>query len=559
MRVGSEAGESNAMATGPALVLLQAPPWMELALLQLLKQRRPQLNAVAEPDGLSQHPDLVILCMQSVRDGLALADQLERLQERWRPAPLLLQLDDSTRLSRKTLLALPSQGLLLGADPDEFLQAVDVLLAGGRQVTLPPDGGETASRGRRHPASGLARELLSSALRQIDADLAVISGLLDPPPATALLSLLLEGRRRELFMARDWVRWLWAPLAMAWGGSGTSGDESEVGEPPTPGLTGLEIQLSGRDAASIWQSLQRRLEEASGEGLANHTGQVLALEGLHPARRRALLIALLRQLDQVFQRLRGDRLRGDALEQRWRTLQAEVEEAALRETAGSYVRLPREGTLEPVAPRLLPSERASPDEAQLTPSLQMLGPLVRCEPLLVDGQLLTPDEPRALLHLETLVTDWMLRTAERLSAEILSACGDWPELRRYLLARELVATRSLERLRNRLNNRDRWFALVDRPIQLYESRRELLCLQSGSIEHRSLTEARDRELRQLRGIPLLVTLALEVRDALAPQLRSLLKRLGNAFVVLLTQVIGRGIGLIGRGILQGMGRSFTRP
>ena len=71
-------------------------------------------------------------------------------------------------------------------------------------------------------------------------------------------------------------------------------------------------------------------------------------------------------------------------------------------------------------------------------------------------------------------------------------------------------------------------------------------------------EPRDPELRQLSWSQQVVTLALEARDALAPQLRTALRRLGDLVVVLLTQVIGRAIGLVGRGILQGMGRSVSR-
>ena len=50
----------------------------------------------------------------------------------------------------------------------------------------------------------------------------------------------------------------------------------------------------------------------------------------------------------------------------------------------------------------------------------------------------------------------------------------------------------------------------------------------------------------------------ETRDALAPQIQMLVRRFGDLMVVLLTQVIGRAIGLIGRGIAQGMGRSLGR-
>ena len=58
---------------------------------------------------------------------------------------------------------------------------------------------------------------------------------------------------------------------------------------------------------------------------------------------------------------------------------------------------------------------------------------------------------RALLQLETLVSNWLVRTAELISAELLDACGAWPELRRYLLGERYLATRELERLRNQLN------------------------------------------------------------------------------------------------------------
>ena len=73
-----------------------------------------------------------------------------------------------------------------------------------------------------------------------------------------------------------------------------------------------------------------------------------------------------------------------------------------------------------------------------------------------------------------------------------------------------------------------------------------------------LTEPRDAELRRLGWPQQLVTLLLEARDALAPQVQALLRRLGDLLVVVLTLVIGRAIGLVGRGILQGMGRSVGR-
>jgi hypothetical protein len=56
----------------------------------------------------------------------------------------------------------------------------------------------------------------------------------------------------------------------------------------------------------------------------------------------------------------------------------------------------------------------------------------------------------------------------------------------------------------------------------------------------------------------LVPPASTLEDALAPQVQALVRRIGDLAVILLTQVLGRAIGLVGRGIAQGMGRSFGR-
>jgi hypothetical protein len=95
-------------------------------------------------------------------------------------------------------------------------------------------------------------------------------------------------------------------------------------------------------------------------------------------------------------------------------------------------------------------------------------------------------------------------------------------------------------------------------VQLYESQRLLYRLDAGAIAPLLLTEPRDQELRQLGWLQQAVTLALETRDAVAPQLQAVVQRLGSLVVVVLTQVIGRAIGLVGRGIVQGLGRSVGR-
>ena len=269
----------------------------------------------------------------------------------------------------------------------------------------------------------------------------------------------------------------------------------------------------------------------------------------------AAVACLLQQLDLVLARLRGSD--GDPVQSGvWAELQPELRRQAPppwpAATSGS------QGTLLPVAESLLGEADFSAVDGELPDPSRMLTPLLVDQPVLVNGQLLPADDPRALLQLETLVSNWLVRTAELISAELLDACGAWPELRRYLLGERYLATRELERLRNQLNTQWRWEAWIERPVQLYESRRMLFQLRQGRIEPLQLTEPRDQELNQLGWWQRQVALLLETRDALAPQVQALVQRIGDLAVVLLTQVVGRAIGLIGRGIAQGMGRSLGR-
>ncbi|RMD67882.1 MAG: DUF3685 domain-containing protein, partial [Cyanobacteria bacterium J149] len=68
-----------------------------------------------------------------------------------------------------------------------------------------------------------------------------------------------------------------------------------------------------------------------------------------------------------------------------------------------------------------------------------------------------------------------------------------------------------------------------------------------------ITHPRYQELNTIKGIPWGVTILIELRDSLAKGVKSLGDSLGKLLVYLLTEVVGKGIGLIGKGILQGIG------
>ena len=528
----------------PQLLIL-AEPLLREGLFRLLE---PNLKLATTREELCGSVELVIWSSSADLPFSSLQRELEQLQERWQPAPVLLLLPGQTPYSSEDLLRLRCEGLLQQADPQEIPAAVSTLLAGGRVVELRPLAASTPAP----EPIGFGAWLLRSGLSQIQAEQKRCQHWLEHCGG-GLSRLLLLGRLRELAVARRLLLWLWGPISMAFPEPSQPQASGSAETPP-----GVAITLRQRTAEAVWQTIQQRLTAAIAAGVSNQSGQLLALEGLTEEHRRDLLEALISQLDLLVTRMRHEQLRGDELEQRWLQQQPELRRLSLRAMAGDYVQLPQQGGLLPVAASLIEASELGGLDPDLPLAQPMLAALVQAQPLLVEGRLLAPDEPQALLHLELLISNWLIRSAELISAEILSCCSNWPELRRYLLRPDLLATRNLERLRNQLNSQQRWGSLFERPVQLYESRRLLYRLEAGSITPLLLTEPRDAELRQLSWSQQVITLSLEARDALAPQLQSFFRRLGDLVVVVLTQVIGRAIGLVGRGILQGMGRSISR-
>ena len=549
-------GRITAVNGIPNKILLIARNLLAESLLSGLAGNK-ELKVSVSTDQLDGQPDLVIWSIETIASPALLQLEVLKLQSRWGSVPLLLLLPATLPCDPTELLSLDCAGLLQDPDLTQLQQSIKTLLSGGRVVELTAQA--SSQPFEPFPSPGLGPWLLMTGLQQINHDLRLIEVLLNPPPENPMLRFMLEGRCRELRSARQLLLWLWGPLQLGLEASVPLQQSSPFREPP-----GTSIQLKERNGAAVWNAIHQRLETAVTGGLSNATGQMLAIEGLQPERRRELLLALLDQLNAVLQRLRLDQQacvekRSDqALSEHWQALQPELRQQALCTMAGHYVRLPMGEELSGVADHLLLNTELEDMDEELPNPKRMLAPFLDNQPVLVDGQLLPADDPRALLQLETLVSNWLVRTAELIGSELLGVCGDWPELRRYLLEQRLISTRELERLRNQLNTQSRWQTWIQRPIRLYESQRLLYQLNNGTIAPLLLTEPRDEELRRLGWWQQQVALLLEARDALAPQVQLLVRRVGDLLAVVLTQVIGRAIGLVGRGIAQGMGRSFNR-
>jgi hypothetical protein len=163
-------------------------------------------------------------------------------------------------------------------------------------------------------------------------------------------------------------------------------------------------------------------------------------------------------------------------------------------------------------------------------------------------------QSQALLILENL----LIHIANNVIQPLLNYLADVETIKQNFYHRKMISTREIERFRNNLSWKYRLNQYINEAQTIFESRYELFVFAPRGIAKISIYAPRNQELAELSGIPLGVTLMLEFRDAIAPRLQSLLGFLGTGIVFVLTQVIGRGLGLVGRGILQGIGSvSFT--
>jgi hypothetical protein len=178
-------------------------------------------------------------------------------------------------------------------------------------------------------------------------------------------------------------------------------------------------------------------------------------------------------------------------------------------------------------------------------------------PLSLDNQpygVGTPQaDDRALLLLENTV----LRLANAVIQPLLNQFSDVEWVKAKYFKIQYASSRELMEFRNDLSwryRRDRW---LDTPRDIFESQYRLLYLAENGIGETVIYAPRQQELADLSGLPLAVTLVLETRDAISPRLRSVIALIGTGVVYVLTEVVGRGIGLVGQGIIKGIGNAWN--
>ncbi|MEH2132723.1 MAG: DUF3685 domain-containing protein [Nostoc sp.] len=404
------------------------------------------------------------------------------------------------------------------------------------------------------PFHRLRNNLRLSGIAHIDATLAVVTAQLQVPGLPVLDRAILAGRRRELLAAR----WLLNRLLV----SSQERQEEHIAadEPPlTPSLNSAIQQRQtvspllspGTLQSALFASCVTKLQFS----LRNVTNIPLEIDIFREDKKRELLYLILQKLAEQLDELRTSQIEINQLYEVKNTLIRDLWQAAITDFFGKFARIKIGNQYIEIVKLLMQNtEVVQRDILDKIPLLcEFYSYLLFQTELNIDNTsypvVSAEAKSQALMILENL----LIQVANGVVQPLLNSLADVEEIKQNFYGRQLISTREIERFRNDLSWKYRLRNYINEPKAVFESRYELFVIAPRGIANTSVYAPRNQELVKLSNIPLVVTLLLEFSDAIAPRLKSLLAFLGSGIVFILTQIVGRGLGLIGRGILQGIG------
>jgi DNA-binding NarL/FixJ family response regulator len=445
-------------------------------------------------------------------------------------------------------------------DPAELLTALRQVAAGQSYWT--PAAATLANLAASPtPWALLKQNLRRSGLRQITATLTDLERQLSRQNLPLLDQLILSGRRRELRTAQWLVNRLLAPPPL-FPTSPLPTPQPEalpIVSPQSLVPTGSEPLVSASPSlrslqSALFDSLATKLQSS----LRNLTATPLEIDILKPEKKQELLYLILRKLEEVLDELRLSQVPLPQLaEQRSQILQ-DLWQASLSDFFGKYYCLDL-GTQQVPLIEVLQQDRSIVQTAILNkiPLVEtVLAHLLFQTPLAIDDATYEAGTIEAMLRTEILLQNLTIQIANAVLQPLLNRFGDVTEVKQLFYDKRLLSSREIERFRNQLSWKYRVEQWIGEPQAIFESRFNLLILQEFGIVKTSIYAPRNDELATLSGVQYAVTLALETRDAIAPRLSVAISFVGSGLVYVLTEVIGRGLGLIGRGVVKGIGNAL---
>ena len=386
-----------------------------------------------------------------------------------------------------------------------------------------------------------------SSLDQIERTLAELAVNLQGE-LSAVDRFVLAGRRRELNTAR----WLIKRLLPA-----TASTMTPALDPVALPIISVPIDrltttaLANADIQTLFDRIAAKLQSS----LENLTPTPLEIDILRLEKKRELCYLILRKFEGLLEELRFSQVTIDQLSSKQSIFLQDLWAAVTTDFIGRYYTESISNREVEIIPTLLQDVAIVQPEilAKIPQSIELFNYLLFKSPLTIDNAICPADSVAAAERACALLENLTIQMANAVMQPVLNRFGNLESLKANFYDRRLLSSREIERFRNDLSWRYRIERYIGEPQAIFESQYRLFVFTTYGINRIAIYAPRPQELAALSGLPFAVTLTLELRDALSPRLRSATTLLGSSIVYLLTEIIGRGIGLIGRGIIKGVG------
>jgi DNA-binding NarL/FixJ family response regulator len=406
------------------------------------------------------------------------------------------------------------------------------------------------------PLFKLRNNLRLSGIGYINATLARVTAQLQVPGIPVLDRAILAGQRRELLAAR----WLLNRLLVSAQERQQDkiipiADRPPVSPPLSGGIQQTQIPPPLLTTAALQSALFTSCITKLQFSLENVTDTTLEIDILREQKKRELLYLILQKLAQQLDELRTSEIEINQLSAVKNTLIRDLWQAAVTDFFGKFSLIKLGNNNIEIVSILLQNTQVLEREIlnKIPLVFELYSYLLFQTEIYINNAAYPAVSQEAKTQASMILENFLIQLANGVVQPLLNTLADVEMIKQNFYTSRLISTREIERFRNELSWKYRYNNYVNEAEAIFESRYEIFVIAPRGIAKTSIYAPRNEELAKLSNIPLFVTLILEFSDAIAPRLKSLLAFLGSGIVFILTQIIGRGLGLIGRGILQGIG------
>jgi hypothetical protein len=154
--------------------------------------------------------------------------------------------------------------------------------------------------------------------------------------------------------------------------------------------------------------------------------------------------------------------------------------------------------------------------------------------------------------IESFIENLVIEVCDAVTYLIIREFSFIYDIRKSFYRSNFLSLRNIERFKNNLSWQTRLKAYIQRPSDIYNSQYNIWVFRRTGIQSRIIYANRGLELVELRQLPLITLVIIEAKDFFISRFDELFNFFGNSLRYTLTSVVGQIIGLIWRGVIEGL-------